>query len=143
MRRAVRSRAFQLTPAGYRTHRRVSIFGRIYGGTARKHEEEAARKAAGRCTRSRSRDSSLFWNLADDNTRVPFPSFEEDEGRVGLSARTIPRSVGGSRFIATSASVLRDLRVIQFRDSPRVYVSIIVHRRSTERKYRSVRCLVN
>lgn len=98
MRRAVRSRAFQLTPAGYRTHRRVSIFGRIYGGTARKHEEEAARKAAGRCTRSRSRDSSLFWNLADDNTRARESRFlrsrKTKEGLVCRHGRSLGRWVG-------------------------------------------------
>lgn len=75
------------------THRRVSIFSRIYGGTARKHEEEVARKAAGRCTRFRSPILPLLEEGIWSTTRVhASPVSFEDEGRKegSLSAQTIP-----------------------------------------------------
>lgn len=74
--------------------------------------------------------SSGIWSTTTRVHASPV-SFVRRKTKEGLSARTIPRSMGGSRFIATSASVLRDLHVIQFCDSPRVYDIIVHMRRST------------
>lgn len=105
------------------THRRVSIFSRIYGGTARKHEEEVARKAAGRCTRFRSPDSSLFWRKESGRrhacTRVPFRSRTKEGRKVRCRRRRSPARQGC--VLSWRPHRCRDLDVVQSCDSPPVY----------------------